>query len=433
MRAEASLEQPTGFVVADNPESTIVLADGSQHLFEVAPGDIEVLDELAYTFVANRLYSCRMWTAWPGASSSGSSIWQPTPFVALRTPLPIISRIGSYLVLANAMNGEAVAMSEYCIAQATDARFGGKHVWIGPLIDTAGISIQRPTDVPYIYEKVTKSALGFDINKAIRVIICRHGETFANAWGIFQGNSNETVVGPGLVKSIGNTGQEPSFEIGETVRYDLNDNGRKDAQALATAIQNVLFGRAKHVVILSSPLDRAVQTARVLAEATRRDITVLDDLHEASAPRWEGKHGDGEIRNADLSHALWVADPYKYSPPDGETANDVVTRVDNALRSIINLASPGSTVVVYTHKGFLLWMLERYLGSVADISESELSRQVGEESKHWKVRIPNAAWTELYLYEGRALLPDDGRSRPYYFPLNTPDLTPNATAIGELL
>ena len=133
------------------------------------------------------------------------------------------------------------------------------------------------------------------------LILVRHGETLHNVAGIAQG-WNDSALSP--------RGEEQV---------------RRLAARLATMRVDALY---------SSPLSRALATARVIAEATGVNIVTLDDLREMSYGSWEGQ-SFLDVRAADeAAYQRWIGDMEEPCPGGGESHNDVLRRMQRAFRSI---------------------------------------------------------------------------------------------------
>lgn len=326
-----------------------------------------------------------------------------------------------------------VSVPDAAGAERDPARlFSGSHLWMGPVLSELTNEITEPSNVPYPYALVSKVEVNFDPRKLKRIVFARHGETISNAFGIFQGAADGAIVTQQLYDILRvSKGDLFTYQPGDYIPFSLNANGERDAEVLADALAAFLNPAA--TLLWASPLDRTMQTANYFAVKIGKSVTPLDALKEAGAGTWEGLHGDTQIAGVDSQHALWLANPYAYAPPQGETASDLIRRVDSALVTINRGTVVGQTSVAFSHKGFLLWLLERYSGSMSSVSMSDLVVPLGQQSPRWKVAVPNAAWAEIYMYDGKVVLPDRGTGKPFYLPLSTPDLTPNPTATGGLL
>jgi len=144
-----------------------------------------------------------------------------------------------------------------------------------------------------------------------RLVLVRHGETLQNVAGITQGWSDSA----------------------------LSEKGRRQVRALARRLQQYA-----PTAIYSSPLGRAISTAEEIAAATGLEVQTVDGLREMNYGGWEGQ-SFLDIRRNDLDlYHRWAADPDCPCPGDGESHNDVLRRMQDAIAS---LDSPRPIVVAH--------------------------------------------------------------------------------------
>ncbi|MGX9792288.1 bifunctional RNase H/acid phosphatase [Mycobacterium sp. MMS18-G62] len=123
----------------------------------------------------------------------------------------------------------------------------------------------------------------------------------------------------------------------------LTDVGRRQADAAA----HYLAGKGGIAAVVTSPLQRAYDTAAVAAKALGLDVTVDDDLIETDFGAWEGlTFGEAAERDPDV-HRRWLRDT-SITPPEGESFDSVAIRVRRAQARIIN-EHGGETVLVVSH------------------------------------------------------------------------------------
>jgi ribonuclease H / adenosylcobalamin/alpha-ribazole phosphatase len=123
----------------------------------------------------------------------------------------------------------------------------------------------------------------------------------------------------------------------------LTELGRRQAEAAA----RYLAERGGIAAVLSSPLQRASDTAATAAKALGLDVTTDDDLIETDFGAWEGlTFAEAAARDPEL-HRRWLRDT-SVTPPDGESFDDVLTRVCKARDRIID-GHQGATVLVVSH------------------------------------------------------------------------------------
>jgi len=129
--------------------------------------------------------------------------------------------------------------------------------------------------------------------------------------------------------------------------YRLSELGVQMAKAAAES----LAGRDV-TYLVSSPLERAVQTA----EAFGRPIATDERLIE-SANLFEGKRvgvGDGALR--DPRYWWWLRDPF--TPSWGEPYREVAARMSAAIRDA-RAAAEGHEAICVSHQ-LPIWTLRRY-------------------------------------------------------------------------
>ncbi|MCV7347179.1 bifunctional RNase H/acid phosphatase [Mycolicibacterium rhodesiae] len=124
---------------------------------------------------------------------------------------------------------------------------------------------------------------------------------------------------------------------------ELTDTGRRQADAAAS----YLAAAGGVDMVISSPLQRAYDTASAAATALGLTVTVDDDLIETDFGAWEGlTFAEARERDPDL-HGRWLRDT-GLRPPDGESFVDVEERIQR-VRTRIIAEHPGATVLVVSH------------------------------------------------------------------------------------
>ena len=142
------------------------------------------------------------------------------------------------------------------------------------------------------------------------VILVRHGETAYNREEVFRGRLD----------------------------VPLNDHGYTQARAAGRAL-----ARAGLVAVWSSPLDRARETARAIAEPHGLTVLVHDGLCDLDFGDWEGlPRGEVRDRYPDL-YRRWVEAPQTVEFPGGETLAGAASRAVAALNEIVAHIEAGAT------------------------------------------------------------------------------------------
>jgi broad specificity phosphatase PhoE/ribonuclease HI len=123
----------------------------------------------------------------------------------------------------------------------------------------------------------------------------------------------------------------------------LTDLGRRQADAAARFLGN----RGGVSAVISSPLQRAHDTADAAAKALGLDVTVDADLIETDFGGWEGLTFSEAAERDPALHKRWLRDT-SVAPPDGESFDAAAERVGRARARIIS-EHPGETVLVVSH------------------------------------------------------------------------------------
>jgi alpha-ribazole phosphatase/probable phosphoglycerate mutase len=147
------------------------------------------------------------------------------------------------------------------------------------------------------------------------VYLARHGESDWNAANRFQGHSDRP----------------------------LTEEGRRQAEALAE-----LVAQENVDAIYSSPLIRALETARIVAARTGLEVTELDGLREVDTGSWSGLSRAEVQERFPEGFERWIAGGSGWE--DGETYEEMGERVLRAIRAIA-AAHPNGRVLVVSHGG----------------------------------------------------------------------------------
>jgi len=158
--------------------------------------------------------------------------------------------------------------------------------------------------------------------RKLRYYLIRHGETTWNAREIFQGKQDAPLSDKGLM------------------------------QAQLTSDIAAKIGKA---TIWCSPLLRARQTARPLAERGGYEIFIDDGLMEIDHGAWECLHVEEVKRLYPKLFEQWRRQPDKVLMPGGESLKDVQERAIKALERI-RLRGEEQAIIV-THDAVIKCLL----------------------------------------------------------------------------
>lgn len=140
------------------------------------------------------------------------------------------------------------------------------------------------------------------LTTSTRLFLVRHGATVLTAEDRFAGAMN----------------------------VELSDEGRRQATRLAERLC-----REKIAAVYASPLDRTMETARIIAAPHGVEVLPRPGLKEISHGRWEQlTRAEVEARFPEEA-AAWEEDPFTYAPVGGESGLDVTGRALPVLMDIV--------------------------------------------------------------------------------------------------
>lgn len=141
----------------------------------------------------------------------------------------------------------------------------------------------------------------------------------------------------------------------------LTDLGRRQAEAAAEYIA----ARGGIAAVITSPLQRAYDTAAAVAKGLKTDVVVDDDLIETDFGEWEGlTFAEAAERDPEV-HPNWLRDT-SIAPPAGESFASVADRVRRARDRIVTEYA-GATVLVVSHVTPIKTMLQLALDAGPNI------------------------------------------------------------------
>lgn len=186
-----------------------------------------------------------------------------------------------------------------------------------------------------------------------QVILIRHGQTAWNKEQVFRGR----------------------------IGLPLDDTGRRQAEALRDALAGEPISR-----IVCSPLSRAVETARPLADNLGLRIETHDAFTDLDFGQWQGMTVPAVRDQYPRLFATWESAPHLLRFPDGETLDEAAERAFSALKRLVARDEPGALVVV----------AHRVINKVL------LCRAVGlGTSAFWQIKQDTACINRLSLSAGR--------------------------------
>ena len=161
-----------------------------------------------------------------------------------------------------------------------------------------------------------------------RIYLIRHGATILTAEDRFAGATN----------------------------VPLSDEGRSQAGQLAQRLRGLPVA-----AVYASPLDRTMETARILAGPHSLEVYPRDGLREISHGHWEQLTRAEVDQRFHAEASAWDEDPFTFAPAGGESGLAVTARALPALIDIVR-CHEGESVIVVSHKATIRLLLSSLLG-----------------------------------------------------------------------
>jgi broad specificity phosphatase PhoE len=185
------------------------------------------------------------------------------------------------------------------------------------------------------------------------VFIIRHGECAGNREGLFRGRSD----------------------------FPLNETGVRQAQSLAREVREMGLTR-----MFSSPLARAAETAKIVAEACRIECQAREGFTNIALGEWEGRPKKEIEEEFPEEWGLWLEHPDRLHIPGGESLSEVQRRAFSNIEHLVRTYA-GETFAVVTHRAVIKPLLAACLGIM--------------EPSFWKLHIDTASYSILVHDEKR--------------------------------
>jgi broad specificity phosphatase PhoE len=127
----------------------------------------------------------------------------------------------------------------------------------------------------------------------------------------------------------------------------LSSEGRWQAREVSGRLHGLAFE-----AIYSSPLRRARETAEIVAQPHRIDVTFDPDIVELDLSRWQGRPAN-EIATADPeAWEIWCRDPGRLAIAGIESFDSLAARVRRFLTRV-RRGHPDGSVAVVSHDGVI--------------------------------------------------------------------------------
>ena len=195
------------------------------------------------------------------------------------------------------------------------------------------------------------------------LILVRHGESEWNRAGRIQGQVNSP----------------------------LTDLGINQAKAIRDYLSGILFNQ--ELEIYTSPLDRALQTAEIIAQGIdypSRKIIIEERLNDFNLGEISGTFGWDKVAEIFPEQAqLRLQDPMRFHPSGGESGAEFEAR----LRSLLeDLMDDGTLKLMVSHgivNKFIRGILKNLSGKeMVELGESQNTIYRLEQGEETEIKIP---------------------------------------------
>jgi broad specificity phosphatase PhoE len=188
-----------------------------------------------------------------------------------------------------------------------------------------------------------------EVKKMTRLMLIRHGDTAWNVEEIFRGRAN----------------------------VELNEAGIKQAELLAKHLADESI-----VAIYSSPLKRALKTAKIIAASRHIDVINAPELIDFDYGEWQGLSHDTVKEKYKAPYDKWLNNPHLVKMPKGESLDDVRKRAISLIDRII-----------VKHEGTIALVSHRVVGKVV------ICALLGLDISHfWNIKLDTCGIT-TFAYE----------------------------------
>jgi broad specificity phosphatase PhoE len=204
------------------------------------------------------------------------------------------------------------------------------------------------------------------------LVLARHGQTAWNVVEVFRGRSD----------------------------VDLDETGLKQAELLAEYLRE-----RKIEAVYSSPLKRALKTARAIASRHKLEVITTQGLNDLKFGEWEGLPVTEVREKYATLFTEWIEKPHLVEIPGGERLDDVTRRVLAFVNDVIK-----------RHKGTVVLVSHRVVHKVLILALLGM-----DNSYFWNIKLDTAAMS-TFTYENNHWVLNEHNNTSYLQPLKQPKL-----------
>ncbi len=156
----------------------------------------------------------------------------------------------------------------------------------------------------------------------------------------------------------------------------LNDNGRAITNKLAEQLSSIPIQ-----AIYSSPLERAMETASLIAQPHKKEVTARDGLIEIDIGEWQGQRLSNLKRSRNWKNVQYS--PSRFRFPGGESFYEAQQRIHQEIEYLNKQHSSKELVICVSHGDPIRLAVAYYVGMPLDLFQ--------------RLHIAPASITALYI------------------------------------
>lgn len=125
---------------------------------------------------------------------------------------------------------------------------------------------------------------------------------------------------------------------------NLTEKGIEDAKSLGKHLKNIDFD-----LIYSSPLKRALDTAKYIRGMKNTKIVINENFKEMNFGLWEGMNEEELTKKYPKEYEIFLQKPQLFKPFGGETFTEFVKRIEKGLYDVIDNNSNTDNILIVAH------------------------------------------------------------------------------------
>lgn len=147
---------------------------------------------------------------------------------------------------------------------------------------------------------------------------------------------------------------------GRTPGVHLNEDGKAQAEALGKRLATMKLHQ-----IISSPLDRTMETAQAVAQHhPHLEMQLNDEIGEVDYGDWQGA-SIASLRSRKMWNVIQEYPTRAYFP-NGEAMREVQVRAVNEIERLTK-KHPNDTIAIFSHADLIKMVVAHYLGMHLDV------------------------------------------------------------------